>query len=188
MARSRSNSAVTSSAMRKRGSTPASSARSRNTRPRNVCTVEIGANSTWRARSASPRSASASRMRSFISRAALLVNVTARMRRRSTPLSSTRCRYRSVSTRVLPVPAPATTATAEPAAWTAALCSSVSFKRRPLSPPARPARNAGTSGSAPRGKDRNPRTACACTGRDRRDGPRAGRHESSRRGPSRVAP
>ena len=67
--------------------------------------VEIGANSTSSARSRG----SLSRMRSFISRAAFSVNVTARMREGSTP-PWTRWTYRVVSTRVLPVPAPATTA------------------------------------------------------------------------------
>ncbi len=51
-------------------------------------------------------------MRSFISRAALLVKVTARISRRAAPGRARGCgRCAVVSTRVLPVPAPASTST-----------------------------------------------------------------------------
>ena len=65
-------------------------------------------------------------MRSFISRAALLVKVTARMFwGRARPVA-TMWVMRVVSTRVLPVPAPASTSTGPSSASTAARCSGFS--------------------------------------------------------------
>ena len=57
--------------------------------------------------------------RAFISAAALLVKVMARMEPGWTPRSPTRCAIRRVRTRVLPEPAPATTRTGAPACRTA---------------------------------------------------------------------
>ena len=57
--------------------------------------------------------------RSFISLAALLVNVIARMEYGETPRSRIRWAIRYVSTRVLPDPAPATTSTGPSVAATA---------------------------------------------------------------------
>ena len=62
-------------------------------------------------------------MRSFISRAALLVKVTARISEpRARPVHMMWA-MRAVSTRVLPVPAPASTSTGPSTASTAARCS-----------------------------------------------------------------
>ena len=67
--------------------------------------------------------------RSFISRAALLVKVTARMSHaRARPVASVWA-MRVVSTRVLPVPAPASTSTGPSIASTAARCSAFSPSR-----------------------------------------------------------
>ena len=61
-------------------------------------------------------------MRSFISRAALLVKVTAKIRAEGTPFSISRA-IRCVMTRVLPEPAPAKMSMGPPAHSTASFCS-----------------------------------------------------------------
>src|SRR4051812_26099823 len=63
--------------------------------------------------------------RSCISRAALLVKVTARTLPGLTPFSI-RCAIRKVMTRVLPVPAPARINTGPSVVWTAARCGGLS--------------------------------------------------------------
>ena len=65
--------------------------------------------------------------RSFISLAALLVKVMARIFSGGTPRSSTRWAMRAVKTRVLPLPAPASTSTAPSVVSTGSRCSSLSF-------------------------------------------------------------
>src|SRR5437867_2867286 len=64
--------------------------------------------------------------RSFISRAALLVKVTARMFSARIPLSRIMCAMRQVITRVLPVPAPARMSTGPSVVLTARRCSGLS--------------------------------------------------------------
>ncbi len=65
-------------------------------------------------------------MRSFISRAALLVKVTDRMSKGRARPVEIRWAMRVVSTRVLPVPAPASTRTGPSVASTARRCSGLS--------------------------------------------------------------
>jgi len=67
--------------------------------------------------------------RSFISPAALFVNVTARTRSAGTPLRS-RCAMRFVMTEVLPVPAPARTRTGPSVVSTAFFCWALRRKGR----------------------------------------------------------
>ena len=69
-------------------------------------------------------------MRPRISAAALLVNVTAMRPCGETPCSRISQAARCVSTRVLPLPAPASTSTGPIGAVTAARCSSFSASRR----------------------------------------------------------
>ncbi len=64
--------------------------------------------------------------RSFISPAALLVNVIARICPGCTERAASRCAMRWVSTRVLPEPAPATISSGAPLCVTAARCCSFS--------------------------------------------------------------
>src|SRR5208283_186040 len=71
----------------------------------------------------SPALGAMARTLSFISWAALLVKVTARMERGFTPWRSTRCAILVVITRVLPDPAPASISRGEPVWTTAARCS-----------------------------------------------------------------
>ena len=78
-------------------------------------------------RARGPTSAST---RSFISAAALLVNVIARIEPGWAPRSETSHAIRRVSTRVLPEPAPATTSSGEPSWTTAARWGSLSPRRR----------------------------------------------------------
>ncbi len=68
--------------------------------------------------------------RSFISPAALLVKVIARIWPGWTFRAASRWPMRWVSTRVLPEPAPATMSSGEPACTTAAACCSFSPSRR----------------------------------------------------------
>ena len=67
--------------------------------------------------------------RSFISREALLVKVTAKISCARASPSATMCAMRVVSTRVLPVPAPASTSTGPSVASTAERCSGLSPSR-----------------------------------------------------------
>ncbi|CAM5726580.1 hypothetical protein SMICM304S_10105 [Streptomyces microflavus] len=69
------------------------------------------------------RGPTSSSTRSFISPAALLVKVIARICPGCTPRSASRWAMRWVSTRVLPEPAPATMSSGDPACTTAARCS-----------------------------------------------------------------
>jgi hypothetical protein len=69
-------------------------------------------------------------MRPRISPAALFVNVTARMPCGDTPSTWISQAIRCVSTRVLPLPAPASTSTGASGAVTAARCASLSGSRR----------------------------------------------------------
>ena len=66
--------------------------------------------------------------RSFISFAALLVKVMARIFSGGTPISPTRWAMRAVKTRVLPLPAPASTRTAPSVVSTGSRCSSFRSK------------------------------------------------------------
>ena len=66
--------------------------------------------------------------RSFISFAALLVKVMARIFSGGTPISPTRWAMRAVKTRVLPLPAPASTRTAPSVVSTGSRCSSFKSK------------------------------------------------------------
>ena len=68
-------------------------------------------------------------MRSFISRAALLVKVTARIWLGQARRVARIWARRVVSTRVLPVPAPASTSTGPSSASTASRCSAFSPRR-----------------------------------------------------------
>ena len=68
--------------------------------------------------------------RSRISAAALLVNVTARMRHGSTPRSPMRCATRCVSVRVLPDPAPARISSGPSPCSTACCCIGLRDERR----------------------------------------------------------
>src|SRR5207245_9127152 len=72
---------------------------------------------------------SSASVRAFISPAALLVKVTARMRSEGTPLSRTRWAIRWVMTRVLPLPAPARVRAAPSLASTASRCGGLSAAR-----------------------------------------------------------
>src|ERR1051326_4571178 len=93
----------------------------------------------WNVPIQSPAGSRSSRVatRSFISPAALLVNVTAKIRSARTPCSSISTAIRVVSTRVLPEPAPASTRSG-PSTWaTASRCSG--FKALAQSRPAGPA-------------------------------------------------
>ena len=67
--------------------------------------------------------------RSFISRAALLVKVTARISDGRARPRLRMCAMRVVSTRVLPVPAPASTSTGPSSVSTAARCSGLRSAR-----------------------------------------------------------
>src|SRR5436309_10224471 len=82
------------------------------------------ADSAWKVPIHRPRGSapSSAATRARISPAALLVNVTAKMRDGATPRSRMRCAIRAVSTRVLPEPAPASTRSGPPGWRTAASC------------------------------------------------------------------
>jgi hypothetical protein len=94
--------------------------------------VEISGTSSW-ALPAGPRpdpfGFRYALARAIISRAALLVNVTARIRDGRDP-RHTRCAIRAMTTRVFPVPAPASTRSGPIGAWTAWVCAG--FKPVPV--------------------------------------------------------
>ena len=79
--------------------------------------------------SAAPGMPSSASVRWRISLAALLVKVTARMLWAAAPSASTNQATRCTSTRVLPLPAPASTSTGPDGAVTAARCASFSGLR-----------------------------------------------------------
>ena len=87
---------------------------------RSACTRSILAHMEWKVLAHTPAQAPSSReMRSFISAAALFVKVIASILCGGTPFW-TSAQMRAVSTRVLPLPAPAMTSTAPSVSRTAA--------------------------------------------------------------------
>ena len=98
--------------------------------------------------------------RSFISFAALLVKVMARIFSGGTPISPTRWAMRAVKTRVLPLPAPASTRTAPSVVSTGSRCSSFkskTFMEDIISYPPRFDKRLGAAHTPPPAKRKRPR-------------------------------